>query len=346
MLKKQVHTFLIQSLLHSQIHIGQKSTRWNPRLNAYLFGSRHGVFFFELKKTHLFLKRLVFFLYNSMINHKSCLFIGTGTFLHPLLNYLKFSLNQPSIHVTWVGGTLTSWTRLRGYVRFLHSRALQTHIFSRYALKDAKTIRSQFQRYLKMKTRLQGLEFAAQFPNLIVCLEKRLNEFALHEVFLLRLPLVCFLNSGDALTGVDFPVFGNTESLEAYNFYLNLILNTIKKGFLARRLQFLRCAYLHFEYGSTFQRKRFRGAHPSASATQKMLALHQRMNEYQKFFLKTHIRGFYYHKRLFEILEHRKKKEDRRNRRKIRAEIRHQNQVRRASHLAQARKTGPTTSAQ
>ena len=329
MLKKQVHTFLIQSLLDSQVHIGQKSTRWNPRLQTYLFGVRHGVFFFELKKTHLFLKRLVFFLYNSMINHKSCLFLGTGTFLHPLLNYLKFSLNQPSIHVTWVGGTLTSWTRLRSYVRFLHSRALQTKIFSRYALKDAKTIRRQFQRYLKMKERLQGLEFASQFPNMIICLEKRLHEFALHEVFLLRLPLICFLNRGDSLTGVDFPIFGNTESMESYNFYLNLILNTIKKGFLQRRLQFLRCTYETFQYATTFQKKRWKGQKPLASRTQKMVDLHSKMNEYQKFFLKRHIRGFYYHKRFFDLLDQRKRKRDRANRKKMRQEIQHQKEVRR-----------------
>jgi len=317
MLKKQVNSFLVNSLLNSQIHIGKKTNKWSKTLNYYLFGIRHEIFFFNVKKIHIFLKRLVFFLYNSIINHKSCLFIGTDTLIHPLINYIKFSLNQPSVNIGWVGGTLTTWFTIRNYAKFLYSKNVLKKTFSRFELKSVDKISQKIHRYIKMKAKLKGLERASQFPNIIICLEKQLNEFALHETFLLRLPLICFISNNEHFSNITFPIVGNTTSFESFNFYLNLILNSIKKGFIKRRLTFLRFNYslLQIQKGLKFRSKK---SLKTRKSIQNLMEFDTNMNQYSKFFIRLNIRGFCYYRKLFILLNARERKRSKLHNKKIR----------------------------
>lgn len=289
MLKKKINSFLVNSLLNSQVHIGKKK-KWDKTLNLYLFGLRHNTFFFDVKKTHLFIKRMVFFLYNSIINHKSCLFIGTNTLIHPIIDYLKSSLNQPGTNISWVGGTLTNWFKIKEYAAFLYSKNISSKIYSQFALKSADKVNQKIHRYLKMKSKLKGLEYASRFPNIIICFEKKLNEFALHEAFILRLPLICFLNSDEYNSNITYPIYGNTKSFESFNFYFNLILNSIKKGFIKRRLKFLRISKTIIKEKNIVRKK-------SVVKRDTSVALENFFdynNQYQKFFLKSSIARFYF----------------------------------------------------
>ena len=174
MLKKKINSFLINSLLSNQVHIG-RNKKWSKNLNLYLFGIRHKICFFNLKKNQFFLKRMVFFLYTSIINHKSCLFIGTDTLIHPLINHLKNNLNQPSVNIAWVGGTLNNWIMIKNYANYLYSKNIKSNIYNKYELKPLDKINSKVLRYLKMKEKVKGLESASHFPNLIICFEKNIG---------------------------------------------------------------------------------------------------------------------------------------------------------------------------
>lgn len=289
MLKRKINSFLVNSLLNSQVHIGKKN-KWDKTLNLYLFGLRHKTFFFDVKKTHLFIKRMVFFLYNSIINHKSCLFIGTNTLIHPIIDYLKSSLNQPGTNISWVGGTLTNWFKIKEYAAFLYSKNISSKIYSQFALKSADKVNQKIHRYLKMKSKLKGLEYASRFPNIIICFEKKLNEFALHEAFILRLPLICFLNSDEYNSNIPYPIYGNTNSFESFNFYFNLILNSIKKGFIKRRLNFLRISEVIIKKKNIVRKKSIVKRNTSITLEN----FFDYNNQYQKFFLKSNIIRFYF----------------------------------------------------
>ena len=233
---------------------------------------------------------MVFFLYNSIINHKSCLFIGTNTLIHPIIDYLKSSLNQPGTNISWVGGTLTNWFKIKEYAAFLYSKNISSKIYSQFALKSADKVNQKIHRYLKMKSKLKGLEYASRFPNIIICFEKKLNEFALHEAFILRLPLICFLNSDEYNSNITYPIYGNTKSFESFNFYFNLILNSIKKGFIKRRLKFLRISKTIIKE-KNIVRKRSVVKRDTSVALENFFDYN---NQYQKFFLKSSIARFYF----------------------------------------------------
>jgi ribosomal protein S2 len=243
MLKKKINIYLINFLLASQMHIGSKKKKWNQSLNMYLFGIRENIHFFNLKKTHLFLKKVSFFLRKSIIKHHSFIFIGTGSLTQPLINYLSQTLNQPNISISWVGGNLTNWFTIKNYCKLLYSKNLKKYLTFKFELKSQKKLDQKIHKYLKMKKKLKGLETACLFPNIVISLEKELNKFMLHEAFILKLPSICIINSNNPFFNITYPILGNSKSFESLSFYSNIILHSIKYGFLKRRIKFLKYNY-------------------------------------------------------------------------------------------------------
>jgi len=148
-----------------------------------------------------------------------------------------------------------------------------------------------------MKVRLKGLEKTSRFPNIIICFEKTLNEFILHEAFILRLPIICLINSSEKCLNITFPIYGNTNSFESFSFYLNILMSSIKKGFIKRRLSFLTIKYV-LNSSSIISNPE------NIAKILNNFAFYS--NDYAKFRLKRSVRRIYYYNNLWKI-QHRKK---------------------------------------
>jgi small subunit ribosomal protein S2 len=244
MLRKNIDIFTLNTLLNQQIHIGKKKSKWSKSLNLYLFGFRHNIAFFNLKKTKSFITKLIFFLEKAIIRHHSFLFVGNGSLLNSIIKYLSIELKQAYSNIMWVGGTLTSWFSIRNYARRLYKKDLYQETLRSFALKANDKIQQKLHRYFIMKGRLKGLETGLHFPNMIICLDKISNEYALHEAFVLQIPVICILNSDHEFSRITYPILGNNVALESLSFYSNVILNSIKSGFIKRRIQFSKINYI------------------------------------------------------------------------------------------------------
>ena len=52
----------INNLFNVKFHIGENKEKWNPLIKNYVFCFRHGVYFLNLNKTLLFLKKISIFI--------------------------------------------------------------------------------------------------------------------------------------------------------------------------------------------------------------------------------------------------------------------------------------------
>ena len=297
MLKKKINIYLIQTLLTNQLHIGKKKKKWNKSLNLYLFGLRHDIFFFNIKKTQMFIKKIIYFLKRSIIRHHNFLFVGTGSLIQPLIKYLAVTLKQPCVNVVWVGGTLTSWLTIKTYAKSLYTKGIYKKTIEKYALKSEDKIKQKIRRYFIMKGRLKGLETSLRFPNMIICFDKGSNEYALHEAYLLQLPIICILNSNSEFSRITYPFLGNDNSFESLAFFGNLILNAIKSGFISRRIHFLKFNYINLKYKTilTKFRKKSNKIDINKIHYKKLNSFYFNVKEYNTFFVKKQVKRYYYY---------------------------------------------------
>jgi small subunit ribosomal protein S2 len=239
MKSKLINIYTINQYLSGKVHLGTKKQFWNVLIKNFLFGSRNGLLFYDIKKTLPFYRRVFSFLKATFENHQICLFVGSHDYVSPLIRYLAINLNQYSITNKWVGGTLTNWLKIRPYIKFLY-RTTVSKIRNKFILRTEKKIEQKLFQYTKMKNLFFGVESMPSLPNLIILFEKDVTSYPLKEAFKLMIPIIKTVNTNHSSFFVSYPLFGNDFLIDSIYFQSNLILQAMKDGLYMKRLFFIK----------------------------------------------------------------------------------------------------------
>ncbi len=237
--QRQIQSITIYELLCVQGHIGSKQVSLNKMISSLLFGSRHGVSFFDLKKTLPFTKRALSFIKKATVNHSVILLIGSHTLIIVLVRYLAVNTSHYSISNKWVGGTLTNWILIKKYVKFLYTTTI-AQIRKKFILRTEKKIEQKIMQYLKMKDLFFGIEAMPSLPSIVVVLDKEEDTYSIKEAKRLMIPIVSITNSNESGVGMTYPIFGNDNVFDTLFFYSHLIYLMIKEGLNKKRLFFFK----------------------------------------------------------------------------------------------------------
>ena len=247
MKNKNIELLSIHNLLYYNTHIGNRTFKWNFLIKDFLFGSRHGVYFFNLKKVLPYIKRMLYLFTKSSQNHQLLLFIGSHLYITTLILFLAETTRQASTIRKWVGGTLTNWKLIRSYISFLYTTN-PDKIRRKYEYKTTKKIQQKIDRYFKMKVLFTGIERISAIPNIIVILDKNVFSYPMLEAYSLFIPIVTIINTDRSPNKIVYPILGNDTLFESILFYITIILQAIKTGIHNKRLFFV-------EIYSTFLKK-------------------------------------------------------------------------------------------
>ena len=66
MKKKQISIYTLNQLMSVNFHIKDKTYKWSILIKNLLFGDRHKIYYFNLKKTFPFLNRFLYFFKKTM----------------------------------------------------------------------------------------------------------------------------------------------------------------------------------------------------------------------------------------------------------------------------------------
>ena len=67
----------MKQLLEAGVHFGHQTRRWNPKMAAYIFTERNGIYIIDLQKTVKKLEEAYFFVRDTAAAGESILFVGT-----------------------------------------------------------------------------------------------------------------------------------------------------------------------------------------------------------------------------------------------------------------------------
>jgi small subunit ribosomal protein S2 len=235
-MKKEARIITIHQLLYVHAHIGMKTTLWNPLTRGFLFGKRHHVHFFNLTKTLPYLKRTLYYVTKTFENHHTLLTVGDQGLVIMFTHLLSEHTHQFCVTQKWVGGTLSNWTKIRPYIRFLYTMDVEA-VRRRFILRTEQKIQQKVNQYTKMRHQFQGLENMTAIPNLILSFDKGA---AFSDATQLMIPMISILSSDRNGLGIAYPIWGNDTNIEALFFYVTLLIESITTGYANRRINFLK----------------------------------------------------------------------------------------------------------
>ena len=220
---------LVQDLIESGIHFGQRASNWNPKMQPYIYAKRQGIHIIDIKETVkglLLAKRL---LGRVVADGKDVCFVGTKRQAKSVIEERVSDIKMHWVVERWLGGTLTNFRTIRSRLKRLEElEAIEQHDnFASYS----KKMESQLRRELrKIKRNLDGVRAMDKLPGALVIIDVRHETTALREARKLGIPTIALIDTDGNPDMVDLPIPGNDDSMRSIDVILRELCMAITEG--------------------------------------------------------------------------------------------------------------------
>src|SRR5437588_10678955 len=97
----------LKQLLEAGVHFGHQTSRWNPRMQRYIFTARNGIHIIDLARTVKLLEETGRWVTETVADGGSLLFVGTKKQAQAIIEEEARRSGQFFVNHRWLGGMLT-----------------------------------------------------------------------------------------------------------------------------------------------------------------------------------------------------------------------------------------------
>ena len=220
---------LVQDLIESGIHFGQRASNWNPKMQPYIYARRQGIHIIDIKETVKGLLLAKRFLAKVVADGKDVCFVGTKRQAKDVIGQRVGDVKMHYVTERWLGGTLTNFRTIRSRLKRLQELEAieQNDNFASYS----KKMESQLRRELrKIKRNLDGVRAMDKLPGAMVIIDVKHETTALKEARKLGIPTVALIDTDGDPDLVDLPIPGNDDSMRSIDVILRELCLAIADG--------------------------------------------------------------------------------------------------------------------
>jgi small subunit ribosomal protein S2 len=220
---------LVQDLIESGIHFGQRSSSWNPKMTPYIYGRRNGIHIIDIKETVKGLLLARKFLTKTVAGGKDVCFIGTKRQAKGVIEQRVGDVEMHYVTERWLGGTLTNFSTIRNRLKRLEElEAIEAEDnFESYSKKMESQLRREMR---KIKRNLDGIRRMHKMPGALVAIDVNRETTALREARKLGIPTICLIDTDGDPDMVDIAIPGNDDSMRSIDVIVRELCKAIADG--------------------------------------------------------------------------------------------------------------------
>jgi small subunit ribosomal protein S2 len=188
----------MKQLLEAGVHFGHQTRRWNPKMSAYIYTERNGIYIIDLQKT---VKKLE--------EASRC--------------------NMFYVNSRWLGGMLTNFKTMRGRVE----RMNQLHKMQEdgtFDMLPKKEVIKLIHEQEKLEKYLGGVKEMKTLPGAIFVVDPRKEHNAIAEARKLGIPVVAIVDTNCDPDEVDYVIPGNDDAIRAIRLISGVMANAVTEG--------------------------------------------------------------------------------------------------------------------
>jgi small subunit ribosomal protein S2 len=146
---------LVQDLVESGIHFGQRSSGWNPKMGRFIYGKRNGIHIIDIKETVKGLLLAKKYIAKAVSEGKDVCFVGTKRQAKSVVETRVGDVGMHYVTERWLGGTLTNFRTIRSRLKRLEElEAIQnSDNFASYSKKMESASSRRSRRTLRASAR-------------------------------------------------------------------------------------------------------------------------------------------------------------------------------------------------
>jgi small subunit ribosomal protein S2 len=216
-------------MLKAGVHFGHQSSRWHPKMEPYIFGTRNGIHVINLEKTLEELEKTLAYLKAEAANGKVVLFVGTKRQAREVIKQAALAAGMPYLTERWIGGLLTNFEECKR--RLKKYRGLKQQIESgeveKYTKKEQSTLKKQLE---KMDKYLSGLVSLEKLPDILYIADLRIEKTAVTEARRIGLPVVAVCDTNVDPTKATYVIPANDDAVNSIRMISDLVVQAIQEG--------------------------------------------------------------------------------------------------------------------
>lgn len=220
---------LARDLIGAGVHFGHGVSRWNPKMQPYIFGKRGMIHIIDVKETLkglLIAKKL---LTNVVSSGKDVVFVGTKRQAQTAVVNAAEKCGMHCISERWLGGMLTNFRTIRLQLQRLEE--LEAIEANGQLEAQSKKHGSRLKRKMKkIKTNLGGVRKMNRLPGAVVVVDARKELIALREAKKLNIATIGIIDTDSDPDTVDIAIPANDDSIKAIELLLEELVAAVAVG--------------------------------------------------------------------------------------------------------------------
>lgn len=220
----------IKKLLEAGAHFGHKTSRWHPKMSAYIHSKRGGNHIIDLVQTAEKLDEALKFIEQTAASGKQILLVGTKRQAQEIIGKAAEETDMPYVKERWVGGMLTNSETMNGRIK--HLKDLEVKMAS--GALEAKYNKLEVQRFQEeidqMNHLYGGIKHLANQPGAVFVTDINNEINAVREARKLKVPIVAIADSNTDPGLVDYPIPANDDAIKAIQLITDYVVSAINSG--------------------------------------------------------------------------------------------------------------------
>ncbi|MCX6795984.1 MAG: 30S ribosomal protein S2, partial [Candidatus Falkowbacteria bacterium] len=219
----------IEQMLKAGMHFGHRTSKWHPKMEPFIYGSRNNVHIIDLAKSRKMLGEALEFMKKFAAEGKIILFVGTKMQVKEPMKKMAEEVGMCYVTEKWLGGCLTNFGVIKKMIK-KYRDLLDDKNFGKLN-KYTKKERLDFDRKIaKLEMKVGGLVNLNKLPDALFVWDAKLEKTAINEARAKNVPIIAFCDTNTNPDGVNYIIPANDDATKSISLILNIIAESIKQA--------------------------------------------------------------------------------------------------------------------
>ncbi|HOX08642.1 MAG TPA: 30S ribosomal protein S2 [Planctomycetota bacterium] len=216
-------------LLKAGAHFGHRVSRWNPKMEPYIYGKRNKIHIINLRETIRGLVEAAAFLRKVVREGRQVLVVGTKRQAAAVVEREASRAGMPYVSQRWLGGTLTNLGTIRSRIKYLEEleSAEKTGLTEDYSRKALSYHRREKRKVMR---NLSGIRNMIGMPGALLVIDPKREAIAVKEAERCGVPIVAVLDTDCDPTPITIPVPANDDAIRSVEVLLVKLAEAVIQG--------------------------------------------------------------------------------------------------------------------
>ncbi len=220
----------LEELLTAGVHFGHISSRWNPKMQDFIFTTRNKIHVINLEKTLEKLKSAMDFARDVASHGGTILFVGTKRQAKDEVKKAAESCGMPFVVIRWLGGTFTNFKTIQKTIKKLE-RLQKMKVSPDFESKYIKKERLLIEREIaKLENLFEGFKNLKKLPEALFVVDINHDNIAVREAGKVKLKIIGLVDTNSDPGQVDYPIPSNDDSIKAIALMTSAIAGAVLEG--------------------------------------------------------------------------------------------------------------------